>query len=96
MGGETIFPRADGHDDPEDMYACEQGLKVTPVKGAVILWYSLKANGNNDPNGLHAACPVLEGQKWAANYWVWNKPRDESTALTFPPIEAPSLRLSRP
>lgn len=23
----------------------------------------------------HGACPVIEGQKWAANLWVWNGPR---------------------
>lgn len=35
--------------------------------------YSLHPNGNNDPNGLHASCPVRVGEKWSANYWVWNK-----------------------
>merc|ERR1711976_317491 len=57
------------------MYSCEKGLKVKPQQGTVIFWYSLHPNGNTDPNGLHAACPVEEGQKWSANYWVWNKPR---------------------
>ena len=23
----------------------------------------------------HAGCPVLQGEKWAANLWVWNGPR---------------------
>lgn len=23
----------------------------------------------------HGACPVIRGQKWAANLWVWNGPR---------------------
>lgn len=23
----------------------------------------------------HGACPVIDGQKWAANLWVWNGPR---------------------
>ena len=21
----------------------------------------------------HGGCPILDGQKWAANLWVWNK-----------------------
>jgi prolyl 4-hydroxylase len=74
-GGETIFPRANGLPQPLDMWSCERGLKVKPERGAVIFWYSLHPNGNTDPNGLHGACPVVEGHKWSANYWVWNKPR---------------------
>eukprot|EP00930_Biecheleria_cincta_P028914 TRINITY_DN20126_c0_g2_i1.p1 TRINITY_DN20126_c0_g2~~TRINITY_DN20126_c0_g2_i1.p1 ORF type:complete len:510 (-),score=75.06 TRINITY_DN20126_c0_g2_i1:116-1624(-) len=74
-GGETIFPRAYGLPTPQSMASCEKGLKVRPEVGTVIFWYSLRPNGNSDPNGLHAACPVEEGQKWSANYWVWNKPR---------------------
>ncbi|CAE7663738.1 P4H6, partial [Symbiodinium pilosum] len=61
---------------PEDMHSCEHGLKVQPEIGSVLLWYSLRPNGNSDPNSLHASCPVQDGLKWSANYWVWNKPRD--------------------
>eukprot|EP00927_Polykrikos_kofoidii_P073493 TRINITY_DN69523_c0_g1_i1.p1 TRINITY_DN69523_c0_g1~~TRINITY_DN69523_c0_g1_i1.p1 ORF type:complete len:482 (+),score=82.35 TRINITY_DN69523_c0_g1_i1:102-1547(+) len=74
-GGETLFPRAFGLPQPRDMWSCEKGLKVKPVQGTVIFWYSLHPNGNTDENGLHAACPVESGQKWSANYWVWNKPK---------------------
>jgi len=80
-GGETLFPRAHGLPQPMDMYSCENGLKVKPEKGSVIFWYSLHPNGNTNPNGLHAACPVVDGQKWSANYWVWNKPRGGSKAM---------------
>lgn len=24
---------------------------------------------------LHGGCPPLEGEKWSANVWVWNRPR---------------------
>ena len=74
-GGETNFPRANALPQPEDVHSCEHGLKIGPEVGTVVLWYSLRPNGNPDPNGLHAGCPVEEGQKWSANYWVWNKPR---------------------
>jgi len=82
-GGETIFPRAYGLPQPQNMYGCEQGLKVKPVKGSVIFWYSLHPNGNTDPNGLHGACPVEEGHKFSANYWVWNKPRVPNPGVDF-------------
>lgn len=85
-GGETLFPRANGLPQPRDMYSCDQGLKVKPEKGAVILWYSLHPNGNTDPNGLHAACPVQDGQKWSANYWVWNKPRNQAFRGEMPDL----------
>lgn len=74
-GGETWFPRSDGLPSPRDNYACDRGLKVKPERGTVIFWYSLRPNGNTDQNGVHAACPVVTGEKWSANYWVWNKPR---------------------
>jgi hypothetical protein len=28
---------------------------------------------------LHGGCPVLKGDKWAANLWVWNTPREGYT-----------------
>jgi prolyl 4-hydroxylase len=74
-GGETIFPRSNGLPQPHDMWSCENGLKVKPQEGKVIIFYSLFPNGNVDPNSLHGGCPVKKGKKWAANKWVWNKPR---------------------
>jgi len=83
-GGETIFPRAEGLPQPHDMYSCEKGLKVRPERGSVIFWYSLHPNGNTNPNGLHGACPVENGQKWSANYWVWNKPKSNNRNSIMP------------
>ena len=51
---------------------CYRQLAVTPVKGSAILFYSQKPGGVMDDMSLHGACPVLEGQKWGANLWVWN------------------------
>ena len=75
QGGETIFPRAKGFPQPHDMWSCATGLKVKPEKGKVIIFYSLHPNGNVDENSLHGGCPVEKGKKWAANKWVWNKPK---------------------
>ena len=75
-GGETLFPRAYGLPQPRDAWECEKskGLKVSPKRGNIILWYNLLPNGVLDQNSLHSGCPVLEGTKWAANKWIWNKP----------------------
>jgi prolyl 4-hydroxylase len=64
-GGETSFPKgADG-----------LGFKVTPRKGSAVLFYNLLEDGNGDDLALHSAMPVLSGEKWAANYWVWDPKR---------------------
>ena len=72
-GGETAFPRFEGL-EPKNMQDCETGLLVTPVKGSVIMFYSLLPNGQYDPPSLHGACPVKKGVKWAGNKWLWNEP----------------------
>ncbi|GAB5362151.1 hypothetical protein AAMO2058_000773700 [Amorphochlora amoebiformis] len=55
---------------------CFGKFSVKPAKGRAILFYSLEPNGKGDRMSMHTGCPVLEGQKWAANLWVWNKDRD--------------------
>ena len=37
-----------------------------------MLFYNLLPDGNVDERSLHAALPVLEGEKWIANFWVWD------------------------
>uniref|UniRef100_A0A7S3PXY7 Fe2OG dioxygenase domain-containing protein n=1 Tax=Chaetoceros debilis TaxID=122233 RepID=A0A7S3PXY7_9STRA len=73
-GGETNFPRYGAAPQPWDLDKCGEGLMVKPEKGKVIVFYSLKPNGEGDELSLHAACPVKDGVKWAANKWVWNSP----------------------
>ena len=64
-GGETAFPKgADG-----------QGIKVIPKKGMAVLFYDLLEDGNGDELSLHAALPVYKGEKWLANFWVWDPQR---------------------
>jgi len=45
---------------------------IPPRRGDAILFYSQTPMGHLDPASNHGACPVLKGQKWAANIWVWN------------------------
>jgi prolyl 4-hydroxylase len=75
-GGHTIFPRADGLPMPPTFADCEQGLKVYPKLGALVIFYNLLASGDADHMALHGACPPRDGTtKWAANNWIWNAPK---------------------
>jgi len=64
-GGETSFPKAAGG----------KGIKVHPGKGSAVLFYNLLEDGNGDDLALHAALPVVYGEKWLANFWVWDPKR---------------------
>lgn len=64
-GGETSFPKA----------ANGEGLKVRPTKGNAVLFYNLLEDGNGDDLSLHASLPVRHGEKWLANFWVWDPRR---------------------
>lgn len=55
-GGETSFPRWVNAETSE-------ALKVKPERGKAILFYNLLPDGNYDERSLHAALPVLEGEK---------------------------------
>eukprot|EP00658_Telonema_sp_P-2_P026055 TRINITY_DN20507_c0_g2_i2.p1 TRINITY_DN20507_c0_g2~~TRINITY_DN20507_c0_g2_i2.p1 ORF type:complete len:234 (+),score=48.34 TRINITY_DN20507_c0_g2_i2:131-832(+) len=62
-GGETYFPRLN--------------LKVKPQKGYALLWpntdYDAKGGERNDrqlSSTVHAALPIIKGEKYAANKWV--------------------------
>eukprot|EP00164_Ancoracysta_twista_P004057 GFYU01005444.1.p2 GENE.GFYU01005444.1~~GFYU01005444.1.p2 ORF type:complete len:410 (-),score=124.92 GFYU01005444.1:61-1290(-) len=84
-GGETLFPRAlDKSNAHNDKSCTNNGLKVAPKKGRVVLFYNLDAKnhmeGAGDVLNYHAACPVVKGEKWAANYWIYNM-----TPVTAPP-----------
>lgn len=46
-------------------------------------------DGALDVMSTHGGCPVLSGQKWASNLWVWNKPMPfgEEPASNAIPVE---------
>ena len=64
-GGETAFPKGAGG----------RGFKVQPGKGSAVLFYNLLEDGNGDDLALHAALPIQQGEKWLANFWVWDPKR---------------------
>lgn len=61
-GGETSFPKA----------VSQFGFKVRPKKGSAVLFYNMLEDGNADYLALHGALEVLKGEKWLANFWVWD------------------------
>ena len=54
---------------------CRRHFSVKPYSGRAVLFYSQHPNGEEDLMSEHGGCPVLMGDKWAANLWVWNTPR---------------------
>ena len=62
------------------MYCCNHtstALRSTPKRGNAVLFYSQKPDGELDPYALHGGCPMIRGEKWAANVWVWNRLRPD-------------------
>lgn len=46
------------------------GTSVKPLKGSAVLWYNSLKNGEVDRRMVHAACPLILGQKWIATKWT--------------------------
>ena len=66
--------------DSDAAWVCNgesEALRVTPRTGDSVLFYSQRGDASLDGYSLHGSCPMVEGEKWAANLWVWNRPRDE-------------------
>lgn len=51
---------------------CRNSFRVSPKKGDAILFYNQMPAGTPETAALHGACPVIEGEKWGANLWIWN------------------------
>ncbi|XP_055381326.1 uncharacterized protein LOC129611927 [Condylostylus longicornis] len=61
-GGATVFPLLN--------------ITVFPQKGSALFWYNLYSNGAGDVRTFHAACPVLEGDKWILNEWIHERDQE--------------------
>jgi prolyl 4-hydroxylase len=72
-GGHTIFPWANKSKGGWTSSDCDipTALKVKPIKGEAIIFYSLNSDGSMDDKSLHGGCPVIEGTKWSGNKWIW-------------------------
>ena len=51
---------------------CKTSRTVRPGARQALLFYSQLADGHLDKASEHGGCPVISGQKWAANLWIWN------------------------
>ena len=59
-------------------------LKVRPVRGAALLFYSYHANGTVDRGSAHTSCPITSGTKWIAQQWILDRPLEEApTCLLY-------------
>ncbi|XP_042858579.1 prolyl 4-hydroxylase subunit alpha-3-like [Penaeus japonicus] len=57
QGGRTVFPWV--------------GTGVRPKRGSALLWYNMNRAGSSDMRLHHGACPVLLGDKWVINKWIY-------------------------
>merc|ERR1711881_751296 len=57
---------------PEMARECRKQLSIWPKKSSAILFYNMNTLWDLDVMAEHGACPVLAGEKWGANIWVWN------------------------
>ena len=53
------------------IYPGHEGL-ITPKKGAAAFWYNLKSDLTRDVTSYHAGCPVIKGNKWILNKWIYS------------------------
>ncbi|CAB3223332.1 unnamed protein product [Arctia plantaginis] len=61
QGGATVFP--------------ELGVRLLPVKGTAAFWFNLHPSLEGDYAMRHAACPVLQGDKWVVSKFVHRVPQ---------------------
>ena len=80
-GGSTYFPKAEV--DLAALQACPEqlpkkitvgsggkGVRVYPVQGRAVVFWSKRQDGTEDIASLHAAEAVREGEKWIATRWM--------------------------
>ena len=60
-GGHTSFPLL--------------GRRFRPEPGRAVLWHNIDRDGKLDHLTLHAGEPVVEGEKWAMNIWLRQRPK---------------------
>ncbi len=71
QGGETVFPNVAVPDQGPEWSDCARGsLAHKPKTGDMILFWSLKPDGEVDMGTTHTACPVIAGEKWSAPLWI--------------------------
>ncbi len=47
-------------------------LSIRPKRGRVVLFYNILEDGNGDIMTSHKGEELFGGEKWIANYWIWD------------------------
>ena len=63
-----------------------------PRRGSLAFWYGLYANSEMLAPSSHGGCPVLMGQKWILNKWLYSFEQWDK----FPCQMSPYKRVSTP
>ena len=69
------------------------GLLVSPRKGDALLFYSQTPTARLDPESYHGGCPVIQGTKWAANVWIWNRKRPVFDGATKAQVDSTEMSM---
>merc|ERR1712176_349060 len=64
-GDNTSFPKADEKCKDENGY-----FGVQPIKGSIMFFYNMFADGNVEPKTQHYAEPPVDSEKWMTNLWI--------------------------
>eukprot|EP00300_Choanocystis_sp_HF-7_P016324 c19378_g1_i3.p1 GENE.c19378_g1_i3~~c19378_g1_i3.p1 ORF type:complete len:497 (-),score=97.64 c19378_g1_i3:98-1588(-) len=59
---------------PEICAPNSPAIRVTPKRGAALLFYSLTPLGELDLLTVHGGCPVKKGVKWISQQWIHESP----------------------
>ncbi|ETO19597.1 hypothetical protein RFI_17634 [Reticulomyxa filosa] len=71
-GGQTSFPLADNSCN-RYLNLSDDLFRIHPGKNNAVFFYNLLGDGNVDEKTLHAAMPVIQGEKYMTNLWIWDK-----------------------
>jgi prolyl 4-hydroxylase len=67
-------------------------MLVEPTRGSAAFWMNVKLNGDLEKDSTHGGCPVLMGNKWILNKWIYqfdqwrNFPCDLKSKTHIPPF----------
>eukprot|EP01047_Picozoa_sp_COSAG01_P056122 COSAG01_NODE_6327_length_3734_cov_1.460523_3_plen_167_part_00 len=56
------------------------------LSAQIIVFYNMLPNGEIDHMSLHGGCPVIAGEKWAANKWCVHAPHKRPAWCTRGPV----------
>ena len=75
QGGETVFPRA--------------GIMVQPKEGMAIVFRNNLRLNVLDPESLHGGVPLLYGEKWNSNQWIFAQDVSFARRVSLPILLQP-------